>query len=128
MNDFCTAINCMDGRVQLPVLEYLKKYFNAPYVDSITEPAPNHILSERKNSRAAESIFQRIKISLEKHGSTGIAVTGHHDCAGFPGSKEVQNRLTLNAVAVIRGQFPGVTVMGLWVDANWKVWRLEESP
>lgn len=35
---FCTAINCMDGRVQLPVINYLKKHFKVNYVGSITEP------------------------------------------------------------------------------------------
>jgi len=38
---FCTAVNCMDGRVQLPVINYLKERFSANYVDMITEPGPN---------------------------------------------------------------------------------------
>ncbi|MHA1252503.1 MAG: carbonic anhydrase, partial [Candidatus Helarchaeota archaeon] len=25
---FCTVINCMDGRVQIPVINYLRKRFN----------------------------------------------------------------------------------------------------
>ena len=32
---FATAINCMDGRVQIPVIEYLKKEFKVDYVDMI---------------------------------------------------------------------------------------------
>ena len=35
---FCTAVNCMDGRVQLPVTSYLQERFNVEHVDSITEP------------------------------------------------------------------------------------------
>ena len=31
---FCTAVTCMDGRIQLPVIAYLQKRFNAEYVDS----------------------------------------------------------------------------------------------
>ncbi|GAB4379897.1 MAG: hypothetical protein Kow0042_29680 [Calditrichia bacterium] len=47
---FCTAINCLDGRVQLPVIQHLKKRFKVDFVDVITEPGPNLILSEQKNS------------------------------------------------------------------------------
>jgi len=43
---FCTVINCIDGRIQLPVIEYLKIRFNVEYVDTITEAGPNLILSE----------------------------------------------------------------------------------
>ena len=46
---FYTVINCMDGRVQLPVIKYLQKRFNVEYVDSITEAGPNLVLSEHKN-------------------------------------------------------------------------------
>jgi hypothetical protein len=38
---FCTAINCMDGRVQLPTITFLKKHFGIEHVDCITE-APNN--------------------------------------------------------------------------------------
>jgi len=39
--EFCTAINCMDGRVQIPVISFLEERFNARYVDVISEPGPN---------------------------------------------------------------------------------------
>lgn len=63
--DFCTVINCMDGRVQLPVIEHLQKRFNAKYVDSITEPGPNLILSEQNNPILVKHILDRLKISIE---------------------------------------------------------------
>ncbi len=44
---FGTVINCMDGRVQFPVLEYLKHKYEVDLVDSITEAGPLKILSER---------------------------------------------------------------------------------
>ena len=44
--EFCTAINCMDGRVQIPVITYLKERFKADYVDVVSEPGPNRILAE----------------------------------------------------------------------------------
>ena len=118
---FFTAINCMDGRVQLPVIEYLKKRFNVEYVDTITEPGPNLILSENKDSSALQSIFYRLRISVEKHNSKGIAVAGHHDCAGNPAPKADQFEHTKLAVQLLRQQYKNIDVIGLWVDENWEV-------
>lgn len=36
MGKFATAINCMDGRVQIPVIEYIKSKYEVDYVDMIT--------------------------------------------------------------------------------------------
>jgi hypothetical protein len=38
---YCTAINCMDGRVQLPTTAFQKERFNVDHVDMITEAGPN---------------------------------------------------------------------------------------
>ena len=46
MNTFFTAINCMDGRVQLPVIKYVQEKFDILFVDMITEPGPILYLSE----------------------------------------------------------------------------------
>lgn len=37
---FAAAINCMDGRTQVPVIEFLKNKYGVDYVDMITEPDP----------------------------------------------------------------------------------------
>ena len=43
---FITAINCIDGRVQEPLISFIKKEFSAEYIDLVTEPGPDKILSE----------------------------------------------------------------------------------
>ena len=121
---FCTVINCMDGRVQLPVIKYLQGRFNVDYVDSITEPGPNLILARQNNINIVESIFNRIKISVDYHGSVGIAVAGHYGCAGNPSTKDQQTAHTLNAVRCINNRYNDLEVIGLWVDENWKVSEL----
>ena len=118
---FCTAINCMDGRVQLPVIEYLKRRFQAEYVDVITEAGPNLILARRDNQNLIESIFTRVSISVERHHSAAIAIAGHHDCAGNPASKEDQIHHLKDAIATIHNRYSQVETIGLWVDENWKV-------
>jgi hypothetical protein len=48
---FCTVVNCIDGRVQLPVIEFLKNRFGVDFVDCITEAAPVRILAGETNRR-----------------------------------------------------------------------------
>ena len=121
---FCTVINCMDGRIQLPVIKYLQERFNVDYVDSITEPGPNLILTQQTNINIVESIFNRIKISVDHHSSVGIAVAGHYNCAGNPALKREQTIHTLGAVRCIKDKYSDFEVIGLWIDENWKVSEL----
>ena len=123
---FYTVINCMDGRVQLPVIEYLRKRFVVDYIDSITEPGPNLILAKQTEMNIVESIFNRLKISVEHHASVGIAVVGHYDCAGNPAAKQEQTRHTLDAINCIKRRFDDIEVTGLWVDENWHVSELSQ--
>lgn len=118
---FCTVINCMDGRVQLPVIHYVRNRFRAEHVDSITEMGPNRILAEAQGSPAARSILERLLVSLTKHDSVGVAVVGHHDCAGNPAPKEEQIVHTNKAVDYIRQRHGSVEIIGLWVDEDWEV-------
>lgn len=118
---FCSVINCMDGRVQLPVNRYLQQRFNADYVDSITEPGPDLILSESKDTIAVKTIFDRLDISVEKHNSVGIAIAGHHDCAGNPVQKEAHFKQIRKAVELLRQQYETLEIIGLWVDENCEV-------
>lgn len=122
---FCTAINCMDGRTQVPVIRYLKERFNADYVDMITEPGPNGILAKGSEAGAIESILKRLRVSVEYHQSAGIAVVGHHNCAGNPTPREQQYSHTLTAVEYLQSQFPNLPVIGLWVGENWQVSELK---
>ena len=121
---FCTVINCMDGRIQLPVIEYLQERFNVDYVDSITEPGPNLILAQQNDINIVESVFNRLKISIDRHGSVGIAVAGHYNCAGNPAPKEQQTVHTLDAIRCIKGRYSDLEIIGLWIEENWKISEL----
>ena len=124
---FCTVINCVDGRVQLPVIRYLQKRFKVDYVDSITEAGPNLILSEYKNMVSIETIFNKLKISIEKHNSVGIGIVGHYDCAGNSATQDHQIRHILKAIKLIRQYYQNIEIIGLWVDKNWEVHEIVES-
>jgi hypothetical protein len=124
---FCTAVNCIDGRVQLPVITYLKKRFNVEYIDIVSEPGPNLILGELTNDSLVESIFDRIKISVKYHDSVGIAVVGHYDCIANPGDKDAQITKIRVSIRRIRSRYKDIPIMGLWVNENWEVSEIEEE-
>jgi carbonic anhydrase len=124
---FCSVINCMDGRVQLPVINYLRKRFNVDYVDSITEAGPNLILSEDKNINSIQAILDRLKISVENHNSVGIAIVGHYDCAGNPAPQDNQIMHIQMAIKLLRQRYQDIEIIGLWVDKNWKVYEVNED-
>ena len=118
---FATAINCMDGRTQLPVIEYLKNKYHVNHVDTITEPGPNKILAENRDRAALDSIKRRVEISVKKHGSRHIAIVGHHDCAGNPTDNDTQVSHLLSAIITVKSWNFGAEIIGLWLDDKWKV-------
>ncbi|MDD2233866.1 MAG: hypothetical protein PHZ11_02220 [Desulfitobacteriaceae bacterium] len=120
---FGTAINCMDGRTQLPVNEYLRNRYNLDFIDTVTEPGPVKILAE--NQAGVESIRQRVKISVEGHGSKLIAIIAHYDCAGNPVSKEIQLQQLDAAIKIVRSWNYEVEYIGLWVDDKWQVEQIQ---
>lgn len=123
---FATAINCMDGRTQEPVITWVKKSFNVDYVDMITEPGPKKVfLTGGEGYRAA--LKEKILISINVHGSRVLAIAGHHDCAGNPGSKDQHVQQTREVAETIGSWNLGVRIVGLWVDENWNVQKVYES-
>lgn len=124
---FCTAVNCMDGRVQLPVIDFLQKRFDALYVDVVSEPGPAGILGELADFQARDSILKRIDISINAHKSKGIAVVAHHDCAGNPVSEQKQCEQLYKAIAFLSERYPNMEVIGLWLNEEWIVSELVPS-
>jgi hypothetical protein len=111
----------MDGRVQLPVIEWLKSQYGVDYVDVITEPGPNKILACGPSSRT-DAIRDRMLISVKVHGSRVVALAAHADCAGNPAPKEESLRQLQEGMKVIQSWDLPVTIIGLWVDStDWLV-------
>jgi hypothetical protein len=125
---FCTVVNCMDGRVQVPVNRFLQARFGAEYVDTITEPGPVAILGDGASPELRASIERRLDVSVHKHGSVGAAVVGHADCTGNPAGEDAQRGQIAASVAAVRARYPALPVIGLWVDALWRVHEIEPAP
>jgi len=116
-------VNCIDGRVQIPVIRYLQQGFGVLYVDLVTEPGPALSLagSVDVDDEIKRSILRRVATSIDAHGSGLIAVAAHADCARNPAGPEAKRRQLAESAAVLAESFPGVSILGLWVDERWSV-------
>jgi hypothetical protein len=118
---FGTAINCMDGRTQLPVTDWLKNRYALDYVDMITEPGPEKMLSQGRPDQV-ESIKSRVRISVDAHGSQTILIAAHHDCAGNPVSREEHIRQVRDCLKVVKSWgLPVRDIIGVWINDSWAV-------
>jgi hypothetical protein len=118
---FCTVINCIDGRVQLPVISYLQNRFDVEHVDVVTETGPVGVLSTNPESDQAKSIFRKVEVSIQAHLSKGIAIVAHHDCAGNPLPDSEQQLQIQNCLEILSKRYPEMEVFGLWLGQNWTI-------
>lgn len=117
---FGTALNCIDGRTQIPIIKWLKKNFGVDYVDLITEPGMDKVLSQDEwieNERLREKVI----ISITAHNSNVVAVVGHYDCAANPVSDHEHFRDIAASTYIVKSWNLPVKVIGLWVDEFWIV-------
>jgi len=121
---FATAINCIDGRVQQPVTEYLKWRLGVAYIDLITQPGPDVVLAQMIDYEAIRSIKKRVGVSIQQHGSQHIAVIGHHDCRGNPVDAGTHHSHIQSAIQSVRIWYRDVEVFGLWINESWEVEEL----
>ncbi len=119
-NTFACVINCMDGRCQNPVKNYLQENYGVDYVDMVTEPGPNKILADNKDNVIIENIKKRVAISVNHHGSKVVAIVGHFGCAGNPTEKEAQCTHLQDAKKTVDSFGLGVETILLWVDKDWQ--------
>ena len=114
---FATSVSCMDGRIQIPLTIWIKENFSVDYVDTITEPGIDKQVADNTD---LESIKTKVGISINKHESELIVVSGHYDCAGNPVSNEHITQIK-KGIEVISSWNLGVKVVGVWVDDTWKI-------
>jgi len=112
---FATAITCIDGRVQQPVVDWMKLHVNVEYVDLVTEPGPDLVLSEG-TTFMIDDIVRKARFSVERHASPVVAVCGHHDCAANGADKEKHVEQIEESVRVLLSYDLGVRVLGLWLS------------
>ncbi|MEZ5426759.1 MAG: carbonic anhydrase [Pyrinomonadaceae bacterium] len=112
---FATALNCIDGRVQTPVFNWMDLHCRVQFVDMITEPGADKILvfGDRKK---IVSVMEKISFSVQRHNSEAISVVGHFDCMGNPVSFEEHLEQIKKSAEVIQSWDFNVRVIGLYVN------------
>jgi carbonic anhydrase len=113
-----TCLNCMDGRVQLPVINWIRENYKIDYVDTITEAGMDGVIA---NERYIGEILRSIEVSFNINKSTHLFIVGHHDCRGNPVDERTHRREIKEAVERIQTYWPDRKIDGLWVNQNWKV-------
>ena len=120
--NFGTVINCMDGRIQYPVFDYLTRNFDLQFFDAANEAGPLRILTERQDKCRLISLKEQIKVSIDRHGSRFIAVVGHYDCAGNPVDRPTQEEQIREALHYLKKAYGDeIFYLGLYVNEEWKV-------
>lgn len=117
---FGTALTCIDGRVHDALVHWLKQKYLLDYVDLVTEPGIDRVLASG-SPEAVARLRSEVQLSLERHGSTVIAVAAHYDCASNPGTREEHAAQLSRALEVVRSWGLSASVEGLWLNERWEV-------
>ena len=116
------CLNCIDGRVQLPVVEWIRNNYPVDYVDMITEPGMDSLLAD--SDSCIEGINNKLNISIDSNNASIIFVVGHHDCKGNLVSDAAHKGHIDLAVERVRKEFPAIEIIGLWVNDQWQTEEL----
>jgi carbonic anhydrase len=108
----------MDGRVQLPVLNWIKENYRVDFVDVITEAGMDNVLSNQDDIR---EVLRSITISVDVNKSTRLFVVGHYDCRGNPVEESVHRQEISDSVKRLKSHWPNHEIVGLWVNSSWQV-------
>lgn len=119
-----TCLNCMDGRVQLPVLEWIKDNYPVDFVDVITEAGMDAVLSAQTD---ISEILRSISISVNVNKSTRLFVVGHNDCRGNPVEEKIHRQQIRDSVDRLKSHCPEQEIVGLWVNGSWSVEVVSKS-
>jgi len=117
------CLNCIDGRVQLPVIQWIKDNYRVGYVDMITEPGMDGFLADPDSS--ISDIIRKVQISVEKNQASIAFIAGHHDCKGNPVDEATHRQHVFSAVERLNKEFSDLQIVGVWINAQWNVESLE---
>ena len=109
---FATSLSCMDGRVQLPMINLIKEKYSVDFVDTITAPGIDKVIFDGN----VESIKKSVMISVSNHKSSHIVISGHFGCAGNPVSEKEHFTHIKKSVKIVNSWNLDADVIGVWID------------
>ena len=124
-SDYGTIINCMDGTIQLPAIDFAKKLWKVNRIDVITDVAPEKILSEKKDQKTIERICQNIEASLCDQHTKRLAIVSHSTCDINKASDSSKKEMLQKAISYLKAKYTDIEVVGIWFDGNIKASLIE---
>lgn len=124
---FFTVVGCMDGRIQEAVFEFGRKHFQALFPDTITDAGIVKEIAFNPLPEYFEHLKKELMVSVVNHGSKGILVNGHQDCAGNPTDDETHKKDVLRAAEFISTLVEDkIPVAAVFVSLRNHEWMVEE--
>ncbi len=110
LETFATAVCCIDGRAQEPVMAFARGRFGAGFVDMVNKPGAV--------ATADDALRSAVTLSMEAHGSLGIVVSAHSDCAANPVSDETQKEECRVLARELAAEWREVEVVPVWLPID----------
>lgn len=123
-SDHGTIVNCMDGTVQLPAINFAKHLWTVNWVDVITAAAPEKILSEAKDQETINRIFQNIEASLCDQKIKRLAVVAHSGCDINKVLDKKKKEMLCQSVNFLKDRYEDADVVGIWIDGKEKASKI----
>ena len=114
-----TCLTSMDGRIQIPVTNWIRRSSKVKFVDIISGPGMDKVLTTPHAQM--DAIVTGIHISSKTNHSSHIFVVGHFDCRGNPVPYEKHKEKIIAGSQRIKKLFPSYPITGLWVNSDWKI-------
>jgi carbonic anhydrase len=123
---FAAAITCIDGRTHAPLVRWMQQNLDVEHVDLVTQPGADGALSSCPRA-ICDGLRESLGVSVVAHASGSVVIAGHDDCAANPVPAEVHRRHIVEAVRQVDGWGLGVEVIGVWIDRDGTVDRIEQT-
>ncbi|BDZ67319.1 hypothetical protein GCM10025860_07670 [Methanobacterium ferruginis] len=111
---YVTCLNCIDGRAQLPVIQWIKSNYLVDFIDMITEPGMDGVLADENSN--LDEILRKVNVSLEAHKTNKIFIVGHYGCAANQVDLKTHKVHIKRSVQRMKKIKPKCEVIGLWVE------------
>ncbi len=108
---FGVALTCIDGRISQVVQQQLREEWGVDFVDMVTLPGPEAAVPDLPEQHA---VWDALRISVQQHGSTRVAVVAHTDCTANDVAIDTRREQVRDAVFEVRDVLPRTDVTG-WV-------------
>jgi len=104
-NKFGVCLNCVDGRFQVPVIEWINENYNLDYVDMITELDTVEIF-EKNVDKSVDHIIEEIKHSLNNNKSEIIFIVGYGDVPKNLSKHKYERGAVVSSMEKLKVLFP----------------------